>query len=845
MSNNNPRTEEHTQVMLDSMPLACHIWNKEFKLFECNDEAVRLFGFKDKHDYLERYYDMTPKFQPDGKNSHEKRKQILEQVFREGRMTLEWMHHKVDGTPLPVEITLVRTKNQKEEHIVVGYTRDLHDLKALVNEMQLDNQKFISTAHWYESILDAVPFAVTVQDVEKYFTYFNTAAEGAFGKSRQEMLGKPCSIMGLDICDTENCAISCVNRGQSQTFFKRSDASYQADVSILKDLNGETTGYIEVIQDNTELEGMIRRQSELETKLEMDELSRNHAKAEAANQAKTVFLANMSHEIRTPMNSIIGFSELAEGEVISSKARGYISKIVQSAKFLLQIINDILDISKIEMGSMVLETIPFDLRDLLSNCQSIIYPRAIEKGIEMFFYAESSIQKKLYGDPTRLRQILLNLLTNAVKFTDTGRISLIAGVTEATEDEITVRFEVDDDGIGMTAEQVSHVLEPFVQADISTTREYGGTGLGLSISKSILELMDSKLEIDSTPGVGSNFSFTVKFDVAEGIDETPVIESKDDEINKPMFEGDVLVVEDNTMNQQVVIEHLERVGLRAEIAINGLIGVEKVKQRIENGAKPYDLILMDIQMPVMDGLEATPKIVELGSGTPIVTMTANVLSADMELYSRLGMVDYLGKPFTAKELWGCLLRHLQPIGFEKSMDDEDILISRLKLDFVKSNQCKYEEIKQAIDDKEITLALRLAHSLKSNAGLIGKTALQKASANVEIALKESGGLLPEPLMGVLQNELRLILEELNPLLEEAEAHVRSETPRRALDEDAVLELFGELETLLNESDIASVELVSELRGIPGTGELIKQIEDFLFIEALKTLDDLKKGMGMA
>ena len=209
--------------------------------------------------------------------------------------------------------------------------------------------------------------------------------------------------------------------------------------------------------------------------------------------------------------------------------------------------------------------------------------------------------------------------------------------------------------------------------------------------------MDSKLEIESTLGVGSKFSFTVTLDIAGEIDETPEADGDAGAINKPMFQGDVLVFEDNKMNQQVIIEHLARVGLNVEIAENGLIGIDKVKQRIEKKEKPYDLIFMDIQMPVMDGIEATPKVIELGSGTPVVTMTANVLSADMQLYNKLGMVDYLSKPFTAKELWGCLLRHLQPVNFEASEDEDNILQNKLKIDFIKSNKGVSGEITGAID----------------------------------------------------------------------------------------------------------------------------------------------------
>jgi len=830
--------DERVRIMLDATPVACRLWNKDFEVFDCNEEAVRLFGLKDKQEYIKRHFELSPEYQPDGSPSKEKTIEILEKVFREGRLVFEWMHRRTDGMPLPVEITLVRVK-YRDEYIIAGYTRDLRELKALISEIQAENERFITMAHWYGSLLDAVPFAVTVQDLDKHFTFFNTTAEKTFGKSRQEMVGKPCCILGLDICNTDNCAITCTKRGQTRTYFIRENASYQTDIKVLKNLNGESSGYIEVMQDITKLEQMIRRQAELEAKLEMEEIAKNQAKAEAANQAKSLFLANMSHEIRTPMNSIIGFSELAEGEVMSSKARGYLSKIMENSKLLLQIINDILDISKIESGNMELENVSFNLQDLLANCQSIIYPRAIEKGIEVYFYAESHIKKRLYGDPLRLRQILLNLLSNAVKFTESGRVSLFANATDTTEDTITLCFEVNDSGIGMTQAQIEHIFEPFVQADVSTTRKYGGTGLGLSITKNILDLMDSSLEIDSTPGVGSKFSFTVTLNIADEDDETPENESDAKETRKPQFEGEILVFEDNKMNQQVINEHLARVGLKTEFAANGLEGIEIIKQRIEKGKKPFDLIFMDIQMPVMDGIEATPKIIALGTRTPVVTMTANVLSADMELYKKLGMVDYIGKPFTAKELWGCLLRHLRPVGFEDSEDNEDILQSKLKADFAKSNQDMFFEIKKAIDAGDIKLAHRLAHTVKSNAGLIGKTKLQKAAADVESALKD--GKHSETEMNIFQYELNKVLDELKPIFDEAADPAPFETSGKTLDTEAARALFDKLEPLLASGNPECLKLIDDLRGLPGTEVLIAHMEDFYFGGALKTLLKLKKS----
>ncbi|MCL1829517.1 MAG: ATP-binding protein, partial [Oscillospiraceae bacterium] len=469
---------ERVRIMLDATPLACRLWNKDFRIFDCNEETVRLFGLKSKNDYMERHFEFSPEYQPDGKPSREKTIEILKQAFKKGRMVFEWMHQTADGTPIPSEITLVRVKYYNED-IIAGYTRDLRESEAMIHEIQNESENFITTAFWYESLLDALPFAVTVQDADKNFTFFNSSAEETFGKSRQDMLGKQCSILGLNICNTENCAISCANRDLHQTYFVHDNKSYQADVKILKDLNGETSGYIEVIKDNTNLENMIRRQAELEAKLEMEEMARIKAKAEAENQAKSVFLANMSHEIRTPMNSIIGFSELVIEEVMSTKAKEYLGRITENATGLLQIINDILDISKIESGNMELENVIFDLHDLIINCRNSIYPKSVEKGIEMFFYAEASTRKKLYGDPTRLRQVLLNLLSNAVKFTDTGSISLNTLIETSSDTTVDLRFEVRDSGIGMTPEQISKAFKPFAQADVSTTRKYGGPGLGL------------------------------------------------------------------------------------------------------------------------------------------------------------------------------------------------------------------------------------------------------------------------------------------------------------------------------------------------------------------------------
>jgi signal transduction histidine kinase/CheY-like chemotaxis protein len=560
-----------------------------------------------------------------------------------------------------------------------------------------------------------------------------------------------------------------------------------------------------------------------------------------ANQAKSAFLANMSHEIRTPMNSIMGFAELAQDKSSEPHVQEYLGKITDSTHWLLNIINDILDLSKIESGKMELENVPFDLYSIFMRCQSVIHPSVTEKGLDLRVYAEPPIGKRLLGDPVRLYQALMNLLSNAVKFTNAGMVKLSSAIKDSDDDSMTIYFEVKDSGIGMTAEQIDKIFDPFMQADSSTTRNYGGTGLGLAITKNIVELMGGKLTVESEPGAGSMFCFELVFDTIEATDATPAY-AEISAIEKPTFDGLILVCEDNPMNQQVICEHLSRVGLNTVIAENGKIGVEMVQDRINNGQTPFDIIFMDIFMPVMDGIEAASKITALATGTPIVAMTANMMSNELDNYKKSGMYDCVGKPFTTQELWRCLLKRLPPVSVSAvdeaaETKDNDELQRKLLVKFVKDNQDKYTDIAKAIDAGDVTLAHRLAHTLKGNAGQIGKTALQDAAAEVEALLKDRATPVESDSMHRLKAAFGVVLDELKPLYDESLENGEVGN----IDAEKAWTLFERLEPMLENINPECVNLLNEIRAVPGTEELVRQIENYDFESASKTLAGLTKS----
>ncbi|MEI7866355.1 MAG: ATP-binding protein [Candidatus Methylumidiphilus sp.] len=533
-------------------------------------------------------------------------------------------------------------------------------LKAEIAVRQQTEEELHEREDTFQMLLESASEGIVIVSEQGVIEMVNARLLSMFGHAREEMMGQTIELLLPQRLAERHAERRAGFVGQPRNrpmgvslgLFGRhkNGGEFPVDISLshVHTRQGlRVMGFVSDITERRRIEGALAQARD---------------QALESSRLKSEFLATMSHEIRTPMNSIIGITDLLmetglEGEQIKLAAL-----VQESGKALLNIINDILDTSKIEAGKLQLEWIDFDLRSEIEVVTAMMHPKAREKELPLTVYVEPGVPTRLHGDPGRLRQILLNLLSNAIKFTSQGGVFLHVALARPVDQKAGIRFSVEDTGIGIPAAVMGSLFQAFMQADGSTTRKFGGTGLGLTISRNLVELMGGQIGVESKEGAGSTFWFVLPGNVAaEAVAPTPILMAPPEKAldfpattqNAPPT---ILLVEDNDLNTLIAIKMLERLGYTADRAVNGREAVNAIRH------KPYTLILMDCQMPEMDGFDATRAIrcleKESGGHVFIIAMTANAMVEDREKCLTAGMDDYLSKPVDRQSLSAVLERWL-------------------------------------------------------------------------------------------------------------------------------------------------------------------------------------------
>lgn len=653
----------------------------------------------------------------------------------------------------------IAERNAKLNEAVIKLKEDIIQRNELENNLVFEksiNRTLVESANAIIAVIDRNGVMININPYGEYFT----------GYTQSEIASEPyfwARFLKPHMSDKVVGIIENAREGNITQSFQNEWLSKEGNARMFEWSNALVLDENRAMQYVTTIGIDITEQRERQLELE-----KAKEDAEAAVKAKSDFLANMSHEIRTPLNGIIGLTELVLKTDLNEKQRDFLEKSTLSSHALLDVINDILDYSKIEAGKFDLENKPFELNNVLDNIMSLFEFQAVQKGLELTLDVRLN-ESVMIGDALRLTQILTNLVGNSIKFTNSGTITIhVLGINEDNE-YAYLQFSVEDTGIGMNEEAQSKIFHEFSQADTSITRQYGGTGLGLAISKHLVGMMGGNIWVESKEGKGSRFFFTALFGRMKSVSIQTEVQKVF--INQEKLDGirgaHILLVEDNQINQLVAMELLEELGIRVDTALNGKVAVECAQSTV------YDLILMDLQMPIMDGFEATKEIRKINGyeEIPIIALSAAVMQKDKELTSEVGMNAHLNKPIDKDALVETLVQWIRPLSVSESIVkahnedtlspiegeidgiDMEELIDRIGNDAEKMKRyllyfCdEYEMINSKLDVLEIGSEpfIYLIHTLKGISGNLSMSHIYNLSSRIESSndTNEITSLIPE------------------------------------------------------------------------------------------------------
>ena len=702
------------------------------------------------------------------------------------------------------------------EHFTRGFWNIF--LRKQAEKHMLESELFL------KSIANVIPAMVTYWTKEMKCGFSNPKFQEWFNKSPDQILKMSIDdFFDDDFIKANKANINAALRGETVQFESTIVSSSLQKLNIIGHflphiLQNSVAGFFMIASDITEIKNA---QMELH-RLNLD-LQERTAQAEAASNVKSEFLANMSHEIRTPMNAIVGLGHLLSRTDLDEEQHKYVNLVQNASKSLLDLINDLLDLSKIEANKISIESIPFNLKDTLNTIIYIFTEKAGAKNINFRHEAGDELEIDLVGDEHKLKQILTNLVDNAIKFTEEGEVALSVSQVEKQANRVSFRFIVEDTGIGIPPESIDKIFSPFQQADASITRRFGGSGLGLNISKRLAEFMGGTLHLESSVGQGTTFTLDISFEVQE-----KGAKLQADEIPSAGRCGKILLVDDNEINRLVATTILKNIGFDVFSANNG---IEAIEMALMEGAD-YGLILMDIHMPEMDGLSATQEIRKVNQEIPIIAMTAQTLKSERDRCLEAGMSDYLSKPFKPQDLMLILdqwmpsyvrKKELAATTNKSAVDGLDIqaLLNRFNNNSAKAHyflmafsrdfERETNNLIHSLENENAEQAKRSAHALKSLLGNIYFMSAHEMAKAVEDKIFNS-----IPWKGSAQ-DLIAKLESLRPAIKEALSQTKISPSEQSGDIDMlrVHHLLRNLMVLLEGKNLKAHQAIEELERIVG------------------------------